>query len=417
MEEIKNIFIYGPNFYLEYILLIAIIVSLLKPKYLTALAIIVLLVRPNERMALSIHFIQVIMSVLLFVLILNISKVIILFKNDCDKLLILFVLVIFIQTLIFRSYDLVANFMYIIGGLLLYYSIIIFNVDDNGGKIVCYAIIAGCFMVCIEPIYYHYFELKGSYLWNLFHLRKSGRLQAWGMWANANEMAFIACVGFANSLLLALKYKNKIYYLAMIVMVPIFVLVVFLSGSRAGLASLLLILSPYIFIGKQKLIKLLAMLLVIGVIYVSSSFTPERVDSEASIDARADLFYRGNQLFKEYPIRGVGFNRERYELGGQAPHNSYAQAFVETGIFGGMIFLTYIIKLGYNAYSMYKCELKYNLRSSTLVVVGLYCCTAFYLFFGNQLLSILFFISIAQISMVIETNRIYNCATSKNVLF
>ena len=224
----------------------------------------------------------------------------------------------------------------------------------------------------------------------MFHLPKSGRLQAWGMWANANETAFIACLGIANILFLASKYKGALHFAAALVMVPFFATIVFLTASRAGFASLLLIFLPSVILAKAKLLRIIAVVAILCAIVLSHSMTPERTDAQGSTDERSDLRYRGRQIIKEYPIAGVGFLRARYEVGSSPLHNTYLQAFAETGIIGGLLLMTFLSKLGRNLYYAYQIHGKNNDNFNIFFVVGLYCSSIFYFYWGNQLLTIFF---------------------------
>ncbi len=401
MEGVTSQFIYQPNTLLAILLLIALMASIVKPQLLTALATGVLLIRPNERMDLGISFVQVIILALLLVFIINLNKLKSHLNDKVNKYLFLFIALIIVQTLIFHPSDITDNIMWLIDGLLLYFAIISFIDDDKGIKWLCYAIIISCAIVCFEPLYYHFTEPQGSALWNLFHIEKSGRLQAWGMWANANETAFIACLGIANTLLIAFRFKKKIYYLASVLLIPFFALVIFLTASRAGFASLLLIFLPFIILIRQKSIKFMSILLILCAIAGSQTFTPERTDAEGSTEAREELRASGIQLFKEFPIFGVGFRRAIYEVGSKALHNTYVQAFAETGILGGLLLVAYLFNTGKRLYILCMVN-KSNIPDTSLFVVfGLYCSSIFYFFWGNQLLSTIFFLILAQITNTI----------------
>ena len=406
MIEMSSQYIYQPNTLLSILILIALLASIVKPQLLTALATGILLIRPNERMDLSIPFIQVIVPALLFVIIINSRKLSHCINDKVNKYLFTFIALIIAQTIVYNPHEIINNIMWIVGGLLLYCAIVIFMDDDKGIKWLCYATIISCFIICYEPIYYHYTEVEGSELWNLFHLAKSGRLQAWGMWANANETAFIACIGVANVIFITYKCKYKYLYVASALLVPFFVLVVFLTASRAGSVSLLLIFVPCIIFIRQASVKILIISIIMCILAASHILTPERTDAEGSLAERVDLRYRGKHLVLESPLMGLGFNRSKYELGGMSIHNTYVQAFAETGIPGGLLLIAYLYHLGIRLYRNIKHTISSRFNRYLIVYVGLYSSTIFYLYWGNQLLTILFFLVMAHLTISVENSEV-----------
>lgn len=404
MEEVAAKFIYQPNSLLGILLLIALMASIAKPQLLAALATGILLIRPNERMELGIPLIMMLLPVTILVIVMHANEFIRKTEANIDKYLYYFIAVIIVQTLLLHQSDILYNMLLLSTGVMIYCAIITFMDDDAGIKRLCVTITISCFVICFEPTYYHYMEPQGSALWNMFHLTKSGRLQAWGMWANANETAFIACIGIANILLLTFKYKSTIFFAMSAVLIPFFALVVFLTASRAGLASLVLIFVPSILFIRKTSVKILIALTIACILLTSQSLTPERTDVEGSTRERVDLRYRGKHLILDYPLMGVGFGRARYEMGSTPVHNTYIQAFAETGIFGGMLFITYVYKVGKKLYMNIKINNAGHAKPYLIIVLGLYCSTIFYLFFGNQLLSIIFFLIMAQLHTLVSCN-------------
>ena len=392
-------YLYQQSLLLEYLLVVGILVSIFRPDVLVALATTVVLLRPNERMDLSIPFMQLLVPALFIAIVMNAGKLRGLADNVSGRYLNYFIGFVLLETLMFHFNDFVNIFIFIAVGYLLYYSILVFMVEDNGVKLLSRTVILCCFLICFEPLYYHCTEIQGSPIWNIFHLPKSGRLQAWGMWGNANETAFIACLGIANLSFLAAKYKNALHFAATLVLVPFFVEIIFLTASRAGFASLLLIFLPSVVLAKGKLLKVVAVVAILCAVVVSHSLTPERTDAEASSNERSDLRYLGKQIIRSHPIIGVGLFQARYEpgIGGRPLHNTYLQAFAETGVIGGSLFMTSLFMLGRNLYGISKTNRQSNTNSHLILVLGLYCSSIFYFFWGNQMLSIFFFLVIAQI--------------------
>jgi len=411
MNETINTFIYQPNLILEILLIIAILVSMVKPQFLTALATVILMVRPNERMDLDIPFIKIMIPALLLVIMFNFSMLRAKRPHVGLKYLAYFIGLIFIQSQLFYQEDFTFAYIPIGVGLLLFVAVIMFMNDDFGVKLFSYAIILSCFLICFEPIYYHFTESQGSVLWNLFHSYHENRLQAWGMWANANETAFIACIGVANLLFLVLKHQRNVYYVASATMIPFFIFVVYLTASRAGFASLLLVFLPIVVLIKHMSVRLVTICVFVASIAFSSTFTPERTDAKSSSESRSELRSIGFRLITENPLRGVGFGMGRYEAGSNALHNTYIQAFAETGVIGGVLLLSYLYYLGKYLYVSFKSRSKLDGHNHLVLVLGIYCSSIFYLFWGNQLLTILFFLVCSQI-----TNAILNSENQSALL-
>ncbi|RJP20380.1 MAG: O-antigen ligase domain-containing protein [Deltaproteobacteria bacterium] len=397
MGVVTTKFIYQQNYLFEFLLTAIMIGCIAKPKLLTALAVGILLVRPNERMDLMVPFTRVAMICLVLMMIINKNRIRKPLWYTSDKYLFIFIAIIFAKTLAYNPADMVGNFMYIFTGLLLYFAVIWFMCNESGIKLFYCSVAVSCFLICLEPVYYHYAVPNGSDLWNMFHIEQSQRLQAWGMWANPNETALIACLGTANILFITSRCGRSIHYITTVILVSFFSFVIFLTASRAGLASFLLIFFPSIIFIKRKSIKFVTILLILCTIIISQSLTPERKDAEGSTEARGELRARGIQIIKDFPITGVGFRRLRYELGSKPVHNTYLQAFAETGVIGGLFFLIYLFVVGKNLYALSKKGSPDGINSYLYFMSGLYCSTVFYYLWGNQLLSVIFFIIIAQI--------------------
>jgi O-antigen ligase len=398
MEEVEVAkYIYQQSLLLEYLLVISIVAAMFRPILLVALATAIVLLRPNERMDLPIPYMELLVPVLFLVLIVNLRKFRVHADNYCGRYLNYFIAVVLAETIVLHSGDFVEIFIYVAIGYLLYYSIILFIADNDGMKLLTRTVIICCFLICLEPLYYHLTEPVGSELWNRFHLPKSGRLQAWGMWGNANETAFIACLGIANVAFLTSKYKTKLHVVASLLLVPFFAVIIFLTASRAGFASLLLIFLPSVVLSRRRITQIVAVLAILAAVAAAHSLTPERTDAQGSTDERIDLRYRGKQIIKANPILGVGLLQARYQAGRRPLHNTYLQAFAETGIVGGLLLMTFLFKLGRQLYGAFKLDRAIGANPHLVFMVGLYCSSIFYFFWGNQLLSIFFFLVMAQI--------------------
>jgi len=66
---------------------------------------------------------------------------------------------------------------------------------------------------------------------------------------------------------------------------------------------------------------------------------------------RVELWSDGLELFKASPVFGIGANRYAQEVGHVA-HNSFVDAFVELGFFGGCMFLGLFANVGWSLWQM-----------------------------------------------------------------
>lgn len=414
MDVMVSNYLYQPSIIIEIAILLAIIVCLPKPHYLTALMAGLLLVRPNERFDCIVSYPKIILPLLAVSLIFFSDKESRLQQFKNDKPLLCFIVVIVIETLLFHREDISGNLAFITVGLLLYYAVLIFTKDIYRSKPLSYAILFSCLLICGEAVYYHYTEPMGSVIWTIFHTHtvdlELGRLQAWGNWGNANETAFIACIGVSNTVLLCARYRSKLFSIAAAGIVPFFCLVIFLTASRAGFASLLLIFLPMLFFLNSKFVKVTLLFGVLAAILLSSSYSPQRKDSESSSEDRFDLRYKGVQLFKQYPLFGVGFQRAGYNTGGQPLHNTYLQALAETGLFGAPFLFFFIYRMCARLYRAMIFNKNNNYSNTNVAtVMGQLLSPLFYFLWGNQLLTIMFFICLAQVNtgiQLIENERL-----------
>ncbi|CAN2042473.1 putative O-antigen ligase domain-containing protein [Candidatus Magnetomoraceae bacterium gMMP-15] len=415
MNETDIIFLYEPNIFFEWGLLILLLIFLVAPKYLVGLVVMLTFLRPNERFDLPLSYPTIMYPLLLISLLMNYKKIDESTFGKEDKILGIYVAFILVQSIVFHRENFKTHLMSCGLGLIYYYSIIIHLSDRRGLKLLNYALVISCFLICLEPLYYHYTVVEESEIWYIFH--GNGRLRAWGLWKNANETSFIACIGIANILLLLLTERNKLRYIIMFSpLLIMFALVICLTASRAGLACLSLIFIVLVLTSKSKALKLMIIILMVGAIFLAPRFVAERADQEGSSSERFDLRYHGRQIFLENFFLGVGFGRAKSETGGMALHCTYIQAFAETGIFGGSMLLYSIYLIVKRIYKNFKFNKDKGDNEITTIyggIAGICLCGLFYLYFGNQLLSNMFFTFIALIkisSYIKRMDRVVNIA-------
>lgn len=210
---------------------------------------------------------------------------------------------------------------------------------------------------------------------------------------NANQYSYISY--FANFSLFYIhqRYKNKISTIFLLVLPIIFLIICFVTQSRAGLLLIILINVIYwVFIVKLRSKYKIARDLRIVVIFIvfalasikfydiySNSRIKNRVeDTGTKTDSRELLIYDSLEAFYQNPILGVGLGQvvfyTRYRL---FSHNSYVEAVAEHGIIGGfLLFFLYGIPFK-------KCILMYRSdKKNTIIKINLLFFLTFY-FYNN----------------------------------
>jgi O-antigen ligase len=175
---------------------------------------------------------------------------------------------------------------------------------------------------------------------------------------NANRLAFLAALGISFFWFAMQHYRNALLRALGWVLIPVFVLTVFLSGSRSGLINLgllVLLLSLQSGVRPARLAGIALVILVITAIagFLVPPVILDRITtflpSEASTSATKSIEFRelmvqvGLKLFSESPFTGVGVGNVRWmtaldpQSGGLplSMHNAYLLVLVE----GGLVFL------------------------------------------------------------------------------
>lgn len=403
MEDIVIRYLYGPNLAIDLVLLATILLSLTRVERLTSIMVVVMLLRPNERFNSFVPYTVVVSILIIALLLFRRDKNMVAKQLSYSIPLILYLLIIVFQTALFDRKQLFDIVWFIAPSLLLYLAIIFYCSVPKCARWLSYAIVISCFLICFEPVFYHYMEPIGSVVYNLFHHslpghEGQGRIQAWGNWSNANETAFLACIGIINTIFLCVRFKQKFFLAITSVLIPFFTLVIYLTASRAGIATVVIFFLVLGTLMNLKKGKIMMLMLVGAIVFFSATFTPERRDSEGSSAERADLRYGGIQMFKAYPLFGVGFRKSIYDLGGQPIHNTYIQAFAETGLIGGVFLFYYLYKAGLSLCQALRSHKMKQLSTTNLAIVsGLFLSSLFYFFWGNQLLTIMFFLVMGQV--------------------
>jgi O-antigen ligase len=189
----------------------------------------------------------------------------------------------------------------------------------------------------------------------------SGRLAFGGMF-DPNDLAFFALAFLPLNLLFISRDNSLRVRLACMTSLGFGILLILLTGSRAGLlafglAAAILLLSKTCTVGGSQKVILVSMCIVfasisqVNVNRYKTLFNVENDYNVVSETGRLAIWDIGLRAFLTHPLTGVGVNcfneavgRDRQARGleiqsWQTAHNSIVQIGTETGIFGLVLFL------------------------------------------------------------------------------
>ena len=164
------------------------------------------------------------------------------------------------------------------------------------------------------------------------------RLCGPGFFHDPNDMSLVLSVGMMLSLCALGNRRQGLFRFAWLAPIPLFGYALMLTHSRGGLFALVagvLMLLVSRFGGRRAIV--LAMVLSPLIVVFGGRQT--NIDtSSGTAQGRIQLWMDGLMYFFRSPLFGVGPNRFLFHVG-QVAHNSYVQAFVELGLFGGILFV------------------------------------------------------------------------------
>jgi len=163
------------------------------------------------------------------------------------------------------------------------------------------------------------------------------RLQAAGIYANPNDLARIIVVGITLCLFGMSRRRAKVPWVAWLAPLAVFVYALRLTYSRGGLLALMggLIVLFFARYGKAKGLVVLIVLLPALML-----FGGRQTDISTSKDtgqSRIKLWSHGLVAMRSSPVFGIGANTY-FKMAGNHAHNSFLEAFVETGLIGGIVY-------------------------------------------------------------------------------
>lgn len=170
---------------------------------------------------------------------------------------------------------------------------------------------------------------------------------------NANYYSYVCYFANFSLFYLHLKYKNIITTSSLIILPILFIILTFITQSRAGLLLIIFINGLFWFIidkstktnifyrlSKNFLIILATVIFSLQLINTyQNSQIKNRMDKSAD-DPRGDLAQQAMAVFADHPFIGVGLGQfPRYNKSGLFSHNSYTEILAEHGVIGGILLL------------------------------------------------------------------------------
>ena len=192
---------------------------------------------------------------------------------------------------------------------------------------------------------------------------QQGRFITYGQMYDSNDIAFVLIALIPVSMFFLWKYRSWISFTVAVNALFCGFAVILLSGSRGGLISLAVFIVSLLYLFRKNIgfrhIMVLSVIVLIVLFIFGGKINMERYMSLENLQkdynitsegGRVQIWQRGWNLFLSNPITGVGvtcfpmaigYLREEMDVipEWQAPHNSYLQVMVETGIFGILVFL------------------------------------------------------------------------------
>jgi O-antigen ligase len=169
------------------------------------------------------------------------------------------------------------------------------------------------------------------------------RLCSSGIYNDPNDLCLILVTGSLCCLCLASLARAVPLKLLCVLPIGLFGYAITLTQSRGGLLGLMsaVLALVYARFGWKKSLPLAAILLPALLLLFAGRQTDFQTGGEDTANARMQAWSEGLVLMMRNPlnvIAGIGVGEFEGEVG-MVAHNSFVQAYVETGLFGGALFL------------------------------------------------------------------------------
>jgi putative inorganic carbon (hco3(-)) transporter len=170
------------------------------------------------------------------------------------------------------------------------------------------------------------------------------RMAGVGFFGNPNDLSRILVVGAALSVYF-LRESPRLFWPVLVSMAAGFVYALTLTYSRGGLLALMatgVILWQILFGGwRSAVLGAVAAMVVLAV--AGGSRLTDLSTGAGTGQQRIQLWLEGFEALWESPLLGIGADRYPDVTGGLAAHNSFVQAYIETGMVGGTAFTAAVL--------------------------------------------------------------------------
>lgn len=236
------------------------------------------------------------------------------------------------------------------------------------------------FQLVVKSIVYAGIVVCGSIflavlLGNVQH-ESNGSIRTGGIFSNINSAGFICYISCAYTYFRFIEEKKKRFVLLML----FFVAGIIITGSRA---SMLALAATFLFYNlRLKFTKKIIILFLLGIVVLSGTlfFFKDKILGVLRLDkglsARDVLYNIGINIAKDHPYTGIGLGNlkdigtiyiENEEVGNwlknmlidigiQSSHNVFIETAAEIGVFGSIILILILLRIGRKYYKNLKVE-------------------------------------------------------------
>jgi O-antigen ligase len=163
------------------------------------------------------------------------------------------------------------------------------------------------------------------------------RLQAAGIYANPNDLARIIVVGITLCLFGMSRKGARVPWVVWLPPLLVFVHALRLTYSRGGLLALVAGIMVLFFTRYGKAKGAAALVVLLPALLLFSGRQTDISTSKDTGQSRIKLWSHGLVAMRSAPVFGIGADRY-FKMAGNHAHNSFLEAFVETGLVGGVIY-------------------------------------------------------------------------------
>tara|TARA_R110000737_G_scaffold266025_1_gene273672 strand:- start:16971 stop:18122 length:1152 start_codon:yes stop_codon:yes gene_type:complete len=244
---------------------------------------------------------------------------------------------------------------------------------------------------------------------------------------NANYYSYISFFANFSLFYLHVKYRNFLTTISTIILPILFIILAFVTQSRAGLLITILINGIFWFLiikntkgnlfyrlAKNVILISVTLFIILQFVNIYQNSQIKNRMAKSSDDSRGELAMQALVVFTNHPFTGVGLGQfPRYTKTGLFSHNSYTEILAEHGIIGGIVLF---MLFGMPTFKSYK-NLKINSKSSLNRLNFLFFITFLiynnaYVFYKASFAMLYFFLII---SIQNNADRIENKTESNNL--